>query len=196
MIERPRPTRAEASDVANAVLDGTDAVMLSGETAVGRYPARATQVMARLAARAESAWEFERRLLESTQLPCATITDGICQAAVNLAHDLDAAAIITATATGHTALMAAMYRPRSPIVAVTPDVATQRRLTVAWGVHPLVAPRGRNTDDLVVRAIGRTREAGLVRHRDLVVVVAGVPAGVPGHSNLVKAEIVGRPSKP
>jgi pyruvate kinase len=192
MMEQPRPTRAEVSDIANAVLDGTDAVMLSGETAVGRYPVQAAQVMARVAARAESAWDFEEKLLESSQWPCETVTDGICQAAVNLAHDLNAAAIITATATGHTPRMAAMYRPEPPIVAVTPDVATQRRLTLVWGVRPLVAPRGRNTDELIVRAVERAREAGFVRARDVVVVVAGVPAGVPGHTNLVKVEVVGR----
>jgi pyruvate kinase len=195
MIGNPRPTRAEVSDIANAVLDGTDAVMLSGETAVGRYPIRAAQVMARVAARAELGWDFESRLQESTQRPCATITDGICQAAVNLARDLNAAAIISATSSGHTALMAAMYRPQPPIIAVTPDVATQRRLTLAWGVRPLLAPRGRNTDELIVNAIQQAREAGHVRPRDLVIAVAGVPAGVPGRTNLVKVEVVGRHHK-
>ncbi len=192
MMDRPRPTRAEVSDIANAVLDGTDAVMLSGETAVGRYPVRATQVMARVSARAEAAWDFEGKLMESTQLPCETVTDGICQAAASLAHDLKAKAIITATATGHTAFMAAMHRPESPVVAVTPDVATQRRLTLAWGVRPLLAPRGRNTDELIVNAIARAQEAGFVRPGDLVVVIAGIPAGVPGRTNLVKVEVVGR----
>jgi pyruvate kinase len=192
MIESPRPTRAEVSDIANAVLDGTDAVMLSGETAVGRHPIEAARVMARVAARAETAFDFEARLLESTQWPCHTTTDGISQATVNLAHDLPARAIITATTSGHTALMVAMHRPEPPIIAVTPDVATQTRLTLAWGVVPLLAPRGRNTDELIVSAIAAAREAGLVADGDLVVVTAGVPAGVPGQTNLIKVEEVGR----
>lgn len=192
MIGRPRPTRAEVSDVANAVLDGTDAVMLSGETAIGDYPIEAVEVMARAAARAEAAFDFAERLAESSQWPCETVTDGISQATVNLAHDLHARAIITATTTGHTALMVAMHRPECPIVAVTPDVATQRRLTLAWGVRPLLAKRGRNTDQLIVNAIARAQEERLVRDGDVVVVTAGVPAGVPGLTNLIKVEVVGK----
>jgi len=191
MIENPRPTRAEVSDIANAVLDGTDAVMLSGETAIGRYPVDAVKVMARVAERGEAAFDYSARLAESSQWPCRTVTDGISQATVTLAHDLGARAIITATATGHTALMVAMHRPERPIIAVTPDVATQRRLTIAWGVYPLVATRGRNTDELIVNAIARGREAGLVKEGDVVVVTAGVPAGVSGRTNLIKVEVVG-----
>jgi len=192
MIRSPRPTRAEVSDIANAVLDGTDAVMLSGETAVGSYPIEATKVMAQVAERAEAGFDFEERLLESSQWPCRTMTDGISQATVSLAHDLKARAIITATSTGHTALMVAMHRPGVPIIAATPDVATQRRLTLAWGVYPVLAPRGRNTDEMIVNAIDRARAAGLVRQQDVVVVTAGVPPGVPGRTNLIKVEAVGQ----
>jgi pyruvate kinase len=192
MIHNPRPTRAEVSDVANAVLDGTDGVMLSGETAIGSYPVEAARVMARVAERAEAAFDFEGRLVESSQWPCRTVTDGISQATVNLAHDLKAQAIITATSTGHTALMVAMHRPEAPVIAVTSDVATQRRLTLAWGVYPVAAPRGTNTDELIVNAIDRARAAGLVRQRDVVVVTAGVPPGLPGRTNLVKVEVVGQ----
>lgn len=192
MVESPRPTRAEVSDVANAVFDGTDAVMLSGETAVGRYPVEAVEVMARVVARAEGSFDFEAHLEESTALPCHTVTDGISQATCSLAHDLCARAIITATSTGHTALMVSMHRPEAPIVAVTPNVATQRRLTLIWGVRPLLAPRGKSTDELIVKAIDEARKAKLVRAGDVVVITAGVPAGVPGHTNLVKVEVVGR----
>jgi len=192
MIDSPRPTRAEVSDIANAVLDGTDAVMLSGETAVGRYPVEALRVMAKVAARAEAAFDFAERLAESSQWPCETVTDGISQATVNLAHDLGARAIITATSTGHTALMVAMHRPEAPIIAVTPDVATQRRLALAWGVRALVAKRGKSTDELILHAIGRAREEGLVAQDDVVVVTAGVPAGVPGQTNVIKVEVVGK----
>jgi pyruvate kinase len=191
MMTNARPTRAEVSDIANAVLDGTDAVMLSGETAIGSYPIEAARVMARVAVRAESTFDYAARLAESSRWACRTVTDGISQATVGLADDLSARAIITATATGHTAFMTAMHRPRQPIIAVTPDVATQRRLTLAWGVRPLLANRGRNTDTLITNAIGRAREAGLVREGDLVVITAGVPAGVAGRTNLVKVEVVG-----
>ncbi len=196
MVSSRRPTRAEVSDVANAVLDGTDAVMLSGETAVGRYPAEAVAVMARICRRAEAAFDFEARQLASSQWPCRTVTDGISQATVGLSNDLKARAIITATSSGHTALMVAMHRPEAPIIAVTPDVATQRRLALAWGVKSLLAPRGSNTDQLIVNAIARARKLGLVREGDLVVVTAGVPAGVPGHTNLIKVEVVGRRRRP
>lgn len=191
MILNPRPTRAEVSDIANAVLDGTDAVMLSGETAIGSYPVEAVKVMARVALRGEAAFDFAGRLAQSSQWPCNTVTDGISQATVNLAHDLKARAIITATTTGHTALMVAMHRPECVIIAVTPDVATQRRLALAWGVRPLLAKRGANTDELIVNAISRAQEEKLVSDGDTVVVTAGVPAGVPGLTNLIKVEVVG-----
>ncbi|GAF92800.1 unnamed protein product, partial [marine sediment metagenome] len=136
MVDSPRPTRAEVSDVANAVLDGTDALMLSGETAVGRYPTEAVRVMSRVAARAEASFDYDARLKVTSQWPCRTVTDGISQATVGLAHDLNARGIITATSSGQTALMVAMHRPKASIIAVTPDVATQKRLTLSWGVTP------------------------------------------------------------
>ena len=192
MVDSPRPTRAEVSDVANAVLDGTDALMLSGETAVGRYPAEAVRVMSRVAARAEASFDYDARLKVTSQWPCRTVTDGISQATVGLAHDLNAGGIITATNSGRTALMVAMHRPKAPIIAVTPDVATQKRLTLSWGVTPLLAPRGRNTDQLIVNAISRARELGMVREGDAVIVTAGIPAGASGQSNLIKVEVVGQ----
>jgi pyruvate kinase len=109
-----------------------------------------------------------------------------------VAEDLGARAIITATSTGHTAVMVAIHRPRTRIVAVTPNVATERRLALVWGVRPLLAPRGRNTDELMVNAISRAQAAGLVKAGDRVVVTAGVPAGIPGQTNLIKVETVGR----
>ena len=193
MVSSPRPTRAEVSDVANAVFDGTDAVMLSGETAAGRYPVEAARVMARVTERAEGALDYEHCLTESARWPCETVTDAIGQATCALARDLGARAIITGTSTGHTAVMVAIHRPDIPIIAVTADVATERRLTLVWGVKPLVAPRGRNTDDLIANAVGRAMEAKLVKLGDRVVVTAGVPAGIPGQTNLIKVETVGRP---
>jgi len=195
MIHSPRPTRAEASDIANAVLDGTDAVMLSGETAIGDYPVEAVEVMGRVAAQAEKGIDYRGRLDESSHWPCKTVTDGISQATVNLAWDLGASAVITPTATGHTAFMVAMHRPAVPIIAVTPDVATQRRLTLAWGVQPLGASRGKNTDEMIVNAIDQAVKAELLREGQVVVVTAGAPAGVPGHTNLIKVEVVGEYEK-
>jgi pyruvate kinase len=195
MVSSPRPTRAEVSDVANAVFDGADAVMLSAETAAGRYPTEAVRVMARVAARAEGAFDFGASLAESASWPRRTVTDAIAQATCSLARDLDARAIITATSTGHTALMVAMHRPAQPIVAVTANVATCKRLALVWGVYPVPAPRGRNTDELIVNAIVRAREAGFVRGGDRVVVTAGVPPGIAGKTNLIKVEVVGQHSR-
>jgi len=192
MVSSPRPTRAEVSDVANAVFDGTDAVMLSGETAVGRYPVETVRVMGRVAMRAEAAFGFAAALAESTLWPCRSITDAIAQATCGLARDLDARAIITATSTGHTALMVAMHRPAQPVVAVTADVATYRKLALVWGVYPVLAPRGRHTDELIVNAIMHAQHSGFARKGDRVVITAGVPAGIPGRTNLIKVESVGQ----
>jgi len=191
MMVSPRPTRAEVSDVANAVFDGTDAVMLSGETAAGRYPAEAARTMTRVVAEAEAAFDFTARLRESAEWPCEEVTDAISQATCGLAHDIRAAAIITATSSGYTAMMVSKHRPKTPIVAVTSDVATLSRLSLVWGVHPLLAPRGANTDELVGNALARARAAGYVAAGDCVVVTAGVPPG-PGNTNLIKVEVVGR----
>jgi len=191
MIASPRPTRAEVSDVANAVFDGADAVMLSGETAAGHYPTAAVRVMAEVVARAESAYDFEKRWVDCAAWPCDTIADGISEAACGLARDVNAAAIISATSTGHTALAVARQRPKTRLVAVTPNVATLRRLSLVWGVHALLAARGRHTDELIINAVHRAKEAGFVRVGDRVVVTAGVPIGA-GNTNLIKVEVVGK----
>jgi len=192
MVSSPRPTRAEVSDVANAVLDGADAVMLSAETATGKYPVAAVKMMARVAERAEAAIDFTSKLLASSQRPCETVTEAISEATCNLAQDLCAAAIITATTSGNTARMVSSHRPETRIIGVTPDVATQRQLTLSWGVCPVLAPRGRNTDVLIVNAIARAQEVGFVKPGDTVVITAGVPPGRPGFTNLIKVEVVGQ----
>jgi pyruvate kinase len=191
MLTNPRPTRAEVSDVANAVFDGSDAVMLSGETAVGQYPTQAVRVMAEVIARAEAAYDFDARWAECRSWPCDSVADGISEAACGLARDIGAKAIITATSSGFTALAVARQRPKTRLVAVTANMATLRRLTLVWGVYGLLALRGRDTDELVVNAIDRAREAGYVRDGDRVVVTAGVPLSA-GNTNLVKVEVVGR----
>ncbi len=192
MIGNPRPTRAEVSDVANAVLDGTDAVMLSGETASGKYPVEAVQVMAQVARQAEAAFDYHAYLRRAREVPCATITDGIAEATVSLAEDLCAQAIITPTSSGATALMVARHRPAAPIIAVADQAETQRRLALVWGVSPVYAPRTHSTDEMVRTALHRARETGLVALGDRVVVTAGVPSGVPGRTNLIKVEVVGQ----
>ena len=194
MISNPRPTRAEVSDVANAVFDGTDAVMLSGETAAGQYPTEAVRVMADVIGRAEAVYDFDAHWAECTAWPCDTIADGTSEAACGLARDVNAAAVISATSTGSTALAVARQRPKARLVAVTPNVATLKYLSLVWGVHALLAARGRDTDELIVNAVDRARDAGLVRVGDRVVVTAGIPRGA-GNTNLIKVEVVGKHEK-
>ncbi|MDQ7795084.1 MAG: pyruvate kinase [bacterium] len=191
MVVRPRPTRAEASDVANAIYDGSDALMLSAETAVGSHPVEAVRTMARIAERVEQDPETGDGAWRRARVPLRTVTDAISHATCQMAADLEASAIITATTSGHTARMVARYRPWVPVLAATPNPAVARRLALVWGVRPVLTPGGGGTDRLVEQAIGAAAAEGLVADGDLVVVTAGVPAGVPGTTNLVKVETVG-----
>jgi pyruvate kinase len=196
MTERETPTRAEATDVANAILDGTDAVMLSAETASGRHPVEAVEVMARLAEETERAPEFYSLLRPPTGMREATVTEAVSQAACELAEHLEVQAIVAATSTGFTARMLARHRPRPPVLAVTPTEAAARSLTVVWGVRPVVDPEGvirLDADEhaLFERALAVVRQAGLVADGDLVVVTGGIPAGVPGTTNMVQVRTVG-----
>lgn len=190
MIHAASPTRAEVSDVANAILDGADALMLSGETAIGDYPLKALQVMDKVALQTEKTLNYEKLLAERTAFPCRTVTDAISQACGHIAEDLKAAAIITSTASGHTAAMVSRLRPSVPLLAITPEEKTLRRLTLWWGARPVLIGRTKNTDEMTRIALKVARENGLVRSGDRVVITAGVPAGVPGHTNLIKVEIV------
>ncbi len=188
MIDNPRPTRAEASDVANAVLDGTDAVMLSGETATGHYPVEAVQVMKRVTTIAETnvdCDEWLRRVGEPD-----SPSEAIARATVEIARELRAAAIITSTVTGHTALMVARYRPCNTVLAATPDPAVHRRLALVWGVQPLLVPEYTSTDDMIEHTTRTALEAGLVKTGDRVVITAGIPAGGEGRTNMLKVHIM------
>lgn len=191
MAYNPSPTRAEASDVANAIIDGTDAVMLSGETAVGHYPVEAVAVMAKIAARAEESLAFGEILNQKKALSKHTVTDAISFATCATAQDLGAAAIITATTTGYTARMVAKYRPRPPIVAAVPNSRVVRRLTIIWGVLPLLVGQIQNTDQMIQEAVDAAVAARYVSAGDLVVITAGVPVGVHGTTNLLKVHTVG-----
>lgn len=191
MIHNPRPTRAEASDVANAIFDGTDALMLSGETAVGRYPVEAVSVMARIAMRAEEAVPYTEFLRRHQASAKHSVTDAISFATCSAAEDLGAAAIITATQTGYTARMVAKYRPRPPVIAVTPHEKVVRRLNLVWGVLPLLVGSTESTDQMIKEAVEAAVAAGYVKAGDLVVITAGVPVGVHGTTNLLKVHTVG-----
>ena len=191
MIENPRPTRAEVTDIANAILDGSDAVMLSGETAIGRYPVRAARMMARVAQQAERLLDFEAIRRERALVVSRTPTDAISESCVAIAHDLQAKAIICSTSSGHTARMVSKNRPRAPIIAVTPQVTTYRRLTLTWGVQPLLVKAGGDTDEVLARAQVAAKKHGLARDGDLVVISAGVPVGVPGRTNLIRVQVIG-----
>jgi pyruvate kinase len=191
MIRNPRPTRAEASDVANAILDGTDAIMLSGETAAGKYPVEAVKTMDRIARKAETAIKYEE-ITRSKKFVRTTTPDAISHATCTTAEDLRAEAIITATESGSTSRMVSKYRPRPPIIAVTPSRAVQRRLLLVWGVVPLYAPKVEGTDAMVNQAIEVSLEAKLIKNGDLVVITTGVPVGIPGTTNLLRVEVVGQ----
>ncbi|WP_080844456.1 pyruvate kinase [Cytobacillus gottheilii] len=191
MQRNPRPTRAEASDVANAIFDGTDAIMLSGETAAGTYPVEAVQTMHNIASRAESALNHKEILSNRSKSTEHNLTDAIGQSVAHTALDLDVSAIITATESGHTARMVSKYRPKSPIVAVTSNEFVSRRLALVWGVHTQVGPRSTSTDEMLDVAVQESLNSGIVSSGDLVVITAGVPVGEAGTTNLMKIHVVG-----
>ncbi|WP_127582787.1 pyruvate kinase [Paenibacillus koleovorans] len=191
MQRNPRPTRAEASDVANAIFDGTDAIMLSGETAAGKYPIESVITMSRIAERAEQALEYREMFIKQSSAQQRTITEAISQSVANSALDLEAKAIITPTESGYTARMVSKYRPKSPIVAVTPNEQVMRRLCLIWGVVPIKGEEALNTDEMFQQAVDSTMKSGLIRLGDLVIITAGVPVGRSGSTNLMKVHHVG-----
>lgn len=194
MIRNPRPTRAEVTDIFNAVLDGTDAVMLSGETAVGAYPFDAVKVMARVAQSAEKEMDYARILKEKHDLHgTESVTDAIGEAVVTIAEDQNAKAILCATATGGTARVVSKFKPRAPIVAATTDEQTYRRMALYWGVYPLLVPTPRDTDHMVAQTVEAAVREGCAASGDLVVITAGTPIGIPGSTNLIKVHTVGQP---
>jgi pyruvate kinase len=191
MIRNPRPTRAEASDVANAILDGSDAVMLSGETAVGRYPLEAVRTMARIAAVTERSMPYAEWLQRTFLVTSRSISDAISQVACEIAAELGAKAIITSTTSGETAQQVACHRPATAIVAPTPILATHRQLALVWGVEPLLVDQFTDTDAMMVTVVEAARSQGVVQDGDLVVITAGVPLGGAGLTNMVKVHRVG-----
>ncbi|MED3564470.1 pyruvate kinase [Bacillus xiapuensis] len=191
MQRNPRPTRAEASDVANAIFDGTDAIMLSGETAAGMYPVEAVQTMHNIASRAEQALDHKEILSTRSKDTEHNLTDAIGQSVAHTALNLDVNSIITPTASGHTARMISKYRPKAPIVAVTSNDSVSRRLSLVWGVYPQLGRMCTTTDEMLEIAVEESVNSGIVKHGDLVVITAGVPVGEAGTTNLMKIHVVG-----
>ena len=191
MIQNPRPTRAEASDVANAILDGTDAIMLSGETANGSYPVEAVATMTRIAEVTEKAaiYDSYSRAREDEEM---TTTSAVCLASVRVAQNLGATAILTCTESGHTALSVARHRPDCKIIAVTPHEETIRRMQLCWGVEAIKGHEIINSDEMVKQAITGALGTRAIESGDLVVVTAGVPSGATGTTNMIRVHIAGR----
>ena len=187
MVHNPRPTRAEITDVANAIYDGTSATMLSGETASGKYPVEAVKTMARIAERAENDIDYRKRFLERSMAESSeTITDAISHATCLIALNMHAAAIVTVTKSGTTAKMISRFRPNMPIIACTPDASTYRQLSLSWGVTPVLIGEERITDVLFEHAVDASVDTGIISKGDLVVLTAGVPLSISGTTNLIK----------
>jgi pyruvate kinase len=192
MVENPRPTRAEVADVANAILDGTDAIMLSEETAAGRHPVEAAATMKRIAEDTESAFPYEQWMRRFEDRSLQSLPEAVAGAACELAEHIGAAAIIAWTASGATARLVSKHRPRRPILALSPRPDTARRLALVWGVLPLVAEEGTDTDVMLERAPSIAMAHGLLRPGENAVITAGVPMGVSGATNLIKAAVAER----
>jgi pyruvate kinase len=190
MVHSPAPTRAEASDVATAVYDGTDAVMLSAESASGDYPIEAVTIMDRIIKSVEADPLYRRLMDASRREPEATTADAISAAARQCAHTLSAAAIVTYTNTGSTALRAARERPDVRVLCLTPNLDTARRLTLAWGVHAVQTEDAHNFADMVQKAVRIARQEEVARHGERLVITAGVPFGTPGATNILRIAYV------
>lgn len=192
MMNNPRPTRAEASDIANAILDGSDAIMLSGETASGEYPLEAVETMSRIAQRTEAAVinsAMPMHVLE--ELHSATVTESVSKATVQMSNSLKASAIISSTATGYTSRLIAKYRPDAKIVALTPSERVVRRMQLYWGVLPMLAQEFKDTDAMVLSVVDLSLQKDYLKSGDLVIITAGTLVGTVGSTNMVRVHVVG-----
>lgn len=190
MIVNPRPTRAEVSDVANAVLDGTDAIMLSGETAAGAYPIEAVKVMKKIAEASEKAIDYDQLFKKISQVQDHNITNAVSYASCSTAMHLGAKAIICPTYGGKTAKLISMFRPNVPIIATTANARTQRQMQLLWGVTPILMRVETSSDVLFYKSVELAKTMNLVKPNDLVVITAGVPLGVAGSTNSMKVQVV------
>ncbi|MBZ9609221.1 pyruvate kinase [Clostridium estertheticum] len=191
MMRNPRPTRAESSDVANAIFDGTDAIMLSGETANGKYPVEAVTIMSKIAKAAENALNYEENLKNKGKYHIPNVPNAISLATCNTAMELKASAIITATQSGSTAKKVSAYRPECPVIAVTPYEKIARSLALNWGVVAICEEKVESTDELIDKSVNIALKEGYVEKGDLVVIAAGIPANYVGSTNMMKVHIVG-----
>ena len=191
MMKNPRPTRAETTDVANAIYDGTSAIMLSGETAAGLYPVEAVETMAKIAVRAENDIDYIKRFKTRSGVANPDVTNAISHATCTTAHDLNASAIITVTKSGKTARMISKYRPACPIIGCSMSKTVCRQLNLSWGIKPLLMEEKDTTDSLFDHAVDSAEKAGVVSQGELVVITAGVPLGISGTTNMMKVNVVG-----
>ena len=191
MQRNPRPTRAEASDVANAILDGTDAIMLSGETAAGMYPLEAVQTMDRIAKTTENAVDYRSIVTKLSKAREVNLTDAMGQAVAHTAINLKVKAVIAPTESGYTAKMISKFRPGVPIIAVTSSIIPSRKLTLVWGVYPIVGKKAHSTDEILEVAVEESILHQYVTHGDLVIITAGLPVGQAGTTNLMKVHVIG-----
>lgn len=190
MINNPRPTRAEASDVANAVFDGTDALMLSGETAVGKYPVKAVEMMAKIAVEAEGP-ALKQQLVGRKKEAPSSFSQAVAFASYAAAGELHAKAVVVFSQTGSTAKLVSKLRPSTPIVAFTPLEETKRRLSLVWGVQPFCIEFGGHTDEMICRGEAAMLNNGLAEMGDTIVVVSGTKVGMRGATNMMKIDKIG-----
>ncbi len=191
MMHNPRPTRAETNDVATAIYEGTSAIMLSGETAAGKYPVEAVKTMAKIALRTEGDVDYITQFRNNSFAEGLDVTNAISHAACVTAYDLDAKSIITVTKSGKSARLISKYRPAIPIYACSPDKKVLRQLSMSWGVIPVPMEEKTNTEELLRGSVANCKNEGLIKDGDLVVICAGIPLGVSGTTNLLKVEMVG-----
>lgn len=190
MIKNPRPTRAETTDVANAIYDGTSAIMLSGETAAGKYPVEAVQTMVKIAERTERDINYTKRFFENGKASDKSITEAVCHATCTTAIDLNASAIITVTKSGTSARRISKYRPACNIIAGTTSDKASRQLNMSWGVTPIHIEEQNEIFELFEHVVEEGKRKGLLEAGDKVVITAGVPLGVPGNTNMLKVHII------
>ncbi|GAY74984.1 pyruvate kinase [Sporolactobacillus inulinus] len=191
MIRNPRCTRAEASDVANAIFDGTDAIMLSGESASGKWPVEAVTTMSNIALKAESAIDYKAILKKLSDSSEATVTAAIGEAVAHTALNLSVGAIVTATVSGYTARVVSHYRPKAPIVAVTNSQRVANKMCLAWGVTPVLSEQAKSTDEMFEIAVDSAKKTELVKDGDLVVITAGLPVAASGKTNIMRVHQIG-----
>jgi pyruvate kinase len=188
MLHQPEPTRAEASDVANAILDGSSALMLSGETAVGQFPVESVAYMDRIAGAVEPSIHYRHQLPEAEENP--TVGQAMSNAACDLAEALRVRAMLVPTASGRTASAVARLRPHQPIIALTHHEDTVQKLAIEWGVTPILMPEARDVSDLWDRSVEAAHASGMIVGGDLVVITAGTAVNFPGTTNVIKVERV------